>query len=46
MESDSVAFEEGGYWNSMEFNADGTIRRVQPTHKGVAPVKKINRKKY
>lgn len=30
----------------MEFNADGTIRRVQPTHKGVAPVKKFNRKKY
>ena len=25
----------------MEFNADGTIRRVQPTQEGVAPVKKI-----
>lgn len=23
----------------MEFNADGTIRQVQPTHEGIAPVK-------
>ena len=26
MESASVAFGEGGYWNSMEFNAEGDIR--------------------
>ncbi|MBQ8968134.1 MAG: family 43 glycosylhydrolase [Bacteroidaceae bacterium] len=25
----------------MEFNPDGTIRRVQPTREGVAPVKKV-----
>ncbi len=25
--------------DKMEFNADGTIRRVRPTHQGVAPVK-------
>lgn len=25
--------------DKMEFNADGTIKRVQPTHQGIAPVK-------
>lgn len=27
----------------MEFNADGTIRRVTPTHEGVKPVKKVKK---
>ena len=29
----------------MEFNPDGTIRRVVPTQEGVAPVKKVKVKK-
>ena len=27
----------------MEFNPDGTIRRVQPTHEGIAPTKKVKK---
>ena len=29
----------------MQFNADGTIQRVQPTHEGVPPLKKVKKSK-